>query len=254
MRLSLRSLGRRGWILSATTIALLASAALIAGSAAGAQGGAAKKAAPAVAQGAAGAAADIELQGIKDVNELFKGIPQSGPWLGRASAPVQFVVFADLQCPFCKEFDVEVMPTLVREYVRTGKIRVYFSGMDFISSDSTRGLKAAAAASAQNRLWQVVTLLFINQGEERTGWLSEKMVAAVAKAVPGLDVKKFDSARKGKSVDSLLGNWKALAEGGGVSSTPTFFAGKANRLAPFTVRSLTPAPFRSGLDKILAAR
>lgn len=251
MRLFRRSLGRRGRIVSAATVAVLASAALIAGSAIGAQGSSAAKAAPVVVKGAA---ADIELEGVKDVTELFKGIPQSGPWLGRASAPVQFVVFADLQCPFCKEFDVEVMPTLVREYVRTGKIRVYFSGMDFISADSTRGLKAASAAAAQNKLWQVVTLLFINQGTERTGWLSDKMVAAVAKAVPGLDVKKFDSARKGKAVDGLLGNWKALAEGGGVNSTPTFFAGKANKLAPFQVGSLTPAPFRSGLDKIIKAK
>lgn len=250
MRLSPRSLGRRGRIVSAATVAVLASAALIAGSAIGAQSSSAAKAAPVVK----GAAADIELQGTKDVTELFKGIPQSGPWLGRANAPVQFVVFADIQCPFCKEFDVEVLPTLVREYVRTGKIRIYFSGMDFIGPDSTRALKAASAASAQNKLWQFVTLLFINQGTERTGWLSDKMVAAVAKAVPGLDVKKFDSARKGKAINGLLGNWKALAEGGGVTSTPTFFAGKANKLAPFQVNSLTPAPFRSGLDKIIKAK
>ena len=163
-------------------------------------------------------------------------------------------MFADLQCPFCNKFDTGVMPTLIRDYVRTGKVRVFFSGMDFVGSDSNRGLKAAAAAAAQNRLWHVVSILYDNQGAENKGWLSDKLVGNVAKAVPGLDTKKFAKARKDKSIDKLLSQWKQLATSARVTSTPTFFAGRAGKLAPFQVSALEVAPFKAGLDKLLAAK
>jgi protein-disulfide isomerase len=38
------------------------------------------------------------------VDALFKGIPQSGTTLGRASAPVTMVEYIDLQCPACRRF------------------------------------------------------------------------------------------------------------------------------------------------------
>ena len=34
----------------------------------------------------------------------FKGIPQSGIALGSPKAPLTMVEFADLQCPFCGEY------------------------------------------------------------------------------------------------------------------------------------------------------
>jgi protein-disulfide isomerase len=251
MPLSLRSLTRRARIVSATSVAVLASGALIAASAAGAQGGSAAKAVPTAGKGAS---ASIVLNGVNDVTTLLKGIPQAGAWLGSAAAPIQMVVFADLQCPFCKQYDTEVNPTVIRNYVRTGKVRLFFAGMHFIGSDSTRGLKAAAAAADQNRLWYVVSLLYINQGVENKGWLSEKMLAAVAKATPGLDVKKFDAARKGKGIDGRMTSWDNLAQSAGVNSTPSFFVGTPGKLSPFVPSALSPAPFKTALDRLIKAK
>ena len=161
------------------------------------------------------------------------------------------VVFADLQCPYCKIYDVEINPTIIRTYVRTGKIRLYFSGMDFVGKDSNRGLKAAAAAAAQNRLWNVINLLYVNQGRENAGWLSDKMITAVAKATPGLDLKRFDSDHKGKAIDARMKNWQALAAGAGVDSTPTFFVGRPGKLAPLQVSQLQASQFTAALDKLV---
>ncbi len=74
------------------------------------------------------AAAVGDVKGAADTIALLKGIPQSGAWLGAPEAGVQPVVFADLQCPFCGQFDTRVMPTLIRDYVRKGKVRAFFSG------------------------------------------------------------------------------------------------------------------------------
>lgn len=242
----LRSLSRRSRIASVATVAVLASAALIAASATGAQGGSSSSA------GVAVAVADVK--GAADTIKLLKGIPQSGAWLGAPTARIQLVVFADLQCPFCGQFDTRVMPTLIRDYVRKGKVRVFFSGMDFVGPDSNRGLKAVAAAADQNRLWHVVGLLYGNQGAENKGWLSDKLIGNIAKALPGLDTKKFDTARKGKAIDKRLADWKALAKSAGVSSTPTFFAGAAGKLGLLSVTALEVGQFRAALDKLIAAK
>ena len=247
----MRSLTRRRRIVSAATVAVLASAALIAASATGAQGTATTKAAPAAPAVVSG---EITLNGVKDVTNLLKGIPQAGAWLGAASAPIQLVVFADLQCPFCKQFDTDVNPTLIRTYVRTGKVRLFFAGMHFVGNDSTRGLKAAAAAADQNKLWNLVSLLYINQGVENKGWLSEKMVGAVARATPGLDVAKLDSARKGKAVAGRMATWEQLASSAGVNSTPTFFVGTKGKLGPLAVTALEVGQFTTALDKIVNAK
>ena len=49
---------------------------------------------------------------------MLAGIPQSGIHLGSPSAPVRLVEFADLQCPFCREYTLQTLPQLVQDYVR----------------------------------------------------------------------------------------------------------------------------------------
>src|SRR3954463_15481260 len=56
-------------------------------------------------------------------DQTYAGIPQSGMHLGKVGAPATLVEIADLQCPFCAHYATTAMPTIVRDYVRTGKVR-----------------------------------------------------------------------------------------------------------------------------------
>jgi protein-disulfide isomerase len=65
-------------------------------------------------------------------NSLFAGIQQHGIVLGSPNAPVTLVEFADLQCPYCGEFARNALPQIVRDYVRTGRVKVAFQGLAFL--------------------------------------------------------------------------------------------------------------------------
>ena len=96
--------------------------------------------------------------------------------------------FIDPQCPYCREFETQVLPSIVKNYVRTGKLRIQMEPWAFIGPDSLRGQAAELAAAQQNRAFNYAELLYDNQGVENTGWLNDTMVAAAAGSIPGLRV------------------------------------------------------------------
>jgi protein-disulfide isomerase len=166
------------------------------------------------------------LPGCRDVETLFKGIPQNGLYLGSPSAKAQMVMFIDLQCPFCQNYETTVMPTIVKKYVRTGKVRIQVEPWAFIGPDSVRGQKAMFAAAKQNKAWNFAEVLYLNQSTENTGWLSDSMVAQAAASVDGLDVKQLWTDRKSSSVAKSANDVAALAQERNVTGTPTVFVGR----------------------------
>src|SRR5207248_5606750 len=123
--------------------------------------------------------------------DLLDGIPQRGLDLGDPDAPVTLVEYADLQCPYCAYWSRTTFPVLVRDYVRPGKVKLVFRGLAFLGPDSREALQVALAASAQNRLWDMVERLYAVQGPENSGWVDERLLRAIGESVPGLDVERM---------------------------------------------------------------
>jgi protein-disulfide isomerase len=186
---------------------------------------------------------------------LLSGIPQKGTTLGSPDAPVTLVEYADLQCPYCAQWARNAFPELVRDYVRPGRLRMEFRGLAFLGSDSDKALRTALAAAEQRRFWDVLHLLFVNQGPENAGWVTEDLLTRIGAAVPGLDGKQMLDGRWSPRVDRHLAASAASAERDGVKGTPSFMAGPTGgELHPVAVKSLDAAPFRAHLDGLLAAR
>jgi protein-disulfide isomerase len=192
------------------------------------------------------------VSGGAETAKLFRGIPQKLNVLGNPNAPVTMIEFADLQCPFCREFALGALPTIVRDYVRPGKVKLVFAGIAFIGPDSETALRATYAAGLQNRLWNFLDLLYRNQGPENSGWVTDALLRATAKAVPGVDVGTLLSARQTAEVDNALLATRQQASSARVISTPSFFAGATGgTLNRINVTSLTPSAFRPALDALL---
>jgi protein-disulfide isomerase len=166
------------------------------------------------------------LPGAANVRKLFRGIAQRDNVLGVRGAPVTLVEYADLQCPYCRDFELQAMPGLVTDYVRSGKVRFELRPLAFIGPDSARGRAALIAAGEQNNLFDLMELLYISQGAENSGWLSDRLVQNAAASIPGLDVARLLESGATAAVESRAAAFDAEAQTASVASTPTIFVGK----------------------------
>ena len=190
--------------------------------------------------------------GAPQVESLLRGIPQDGPWLGRKTAPLTLIEYVDVQCPYCARFSSEVLPTVVKRYVRTGRVRILFRGLAFVGPDSVRGLRWATAAARQDRLWNVLELLFVNQGDENGGWVTQRLLNSVARDVHGLDVSRVRRDAGSAWVSEQLRAMAAAAKHAHVPGTPYFEVGRMlGPLEPVTMRSFSVSEFTSQLDRRL---
>jgi protein-disulfide isomerase len=193
------------------------------------------------------------LRDVAAVNVRFTGIPQHGTALGNPSAPVTLVEFADLQCPFCRQFASAALPTLVDRYVRSGKLRIEFRNLAFIGPDSRTAAQAAAGAAQQNRLWPFIDLFYANQGEENTGYVTSAFLRKVASGVRGLDAARALRDGAGAQAPAQLAQAQTLATRNGVSSTPSFLLGRTGgALRALNVTSLSAGSFTGPIDKVAA--
>ncbi|MDX6581700.1 MAG: hypothetical protein QOI10_884 [Solirubrobacterales bacterium] len=186
------------------------------------------------------------------VTKLFARIPQHEKYLGDSNAPVTLVEYADLQCPFCRQFTLDVLPTIVERYVKPGDLRLRFEPQTFIGAQSETAARVALAASLQNRLWQFADLFYRNQDDENSGYVTPDFLRSIAETTPGLDAQKALAAQTTKPVTRLLDQSKALFTDSGLTSTPSFEVEQGDAGHRLEVSDPSnPDDFTSQLDSIL---
>jgi protein-disulfide isomerase len=168
------------------------------------------------------------LPGAAEANDLFKGIPQHGLTLGKPNAPVTMVMFIDVQCPFCRDYETTKLPTIVQKYIRTGKVQLQLKPWAFLGgqgSQSFSGRLGLIAASFQNKAFQYAKVLYDNQGTEETGWLNGKMMAEIAASVTGLDLSRWQADTNSSAPKPIASQVDKLAVQDKVGGTPTVLVG-----------------------------
>ena len=152
--------------------------------------------------------------------------------------------------PYCARWEGSVLPDVVRRYVRTGKVRIVFSGMAFVGPDSLKALRTVLAAGLQNRLWNVVALLYRNQGAENSGWFTDSLARRLGASVAGLSVARMLADRTSRAVDTQLGAAEQLAATARINSTPSLAAGRTGS-SLHVLNAIAPADVRAELDALL---
>lgn len=192
------------------------------------------------------------LPNASTVHRLFSGIPQQGNALGKSSAPTTLVEYIDLQCPYCDQFELNVLPDLMSRYVRPGALKIEAFPIAFIGPDSQRGRLAAIAAAKQDHMFDFMELLYASQKTENTGWLSDTIVSRAAASIPGLDVPKLLADRKTSNTANVAKSFDQSANAAQVRATPTILVGKTGE-SPKQVALRTPTDEASVIAAINAA-
>jgi protein-disulfide isomerase len=147
-----------------------------------------------------------------------------GQVLGSKTAPVVIELFADFQCPACKQFVTLELPRLYVDLVTTGTLRIEARDIDILGAgnpDESLELAAGAfCAAEQDRYWQFHDLVFWNQGRENRGDHNATFLASVADQA-GVSRSAWDACLRRTDIRKPILDRTAAAAAQGISSTPT---------------------------------
>ena len=181
---------------------------------------------------------------VSTVEGELNGIPQNGNVLGNPKAPVTMQYFGDLECPYCRLFTLTALPDIIKNEVRTGKLKIEYKSMETATRNPPVFLvqqSAAYAAGDQNKAWYFIELFYNEQGKEDSGYVNEKYLTGLAEQVPGLNLGQWHQDRKSQSQaleTEVLTDEKESREVG-FEGTPSFMLGKTGqKLKPFSSTSL----------------
>jgi len=117
----------------------------------------------------------------------------NGNVMGDPNAPVKIVEYSDFQCPGCLRFYQQVEPSIISEYISTGKVHFTYRSMGkWIGSESVAAAEAAYCASDQDKFWEYHDILFTNWTGENVGDFTNKRLKAFAESI-GLDLNAFST-------------------------------------------------------------
>jgi protein-disulfide isomerase len=181
------------------------------------------------------------LPGAAEANNLFKGIPQNGLTLGEPKAPITMEMFIDVQCPICQNYEVANLPTVVKNDIANGKVQLHLKPWSFISAQSFTGRLGVIAAADQNKSFEYAKVLYDNQGQEASGWLTGREMAIIAASVDGLNLAQWRDDVNGSASQATAKGVDTLASQLKVTGTPTILIGcTGGKLQNVTTPSLAP--------------
>ena len=166
---------------------------------------------------------------------------------GRSDAPLTLVEYGDFECPFCAR------ATGVTHELRErfgDELRYVFRHLPLVDVHPHAELaaRAAVAAHAQGRFWELHDLLFAHQDE-----LEFEDIVGYAAALD-LDVETFLRDLEAEYVAARVRADVESAEASGARGTPTFFVGDARHTGPHDTESLVRALESSRRDLQGSAR
>jgi protein-disulfide isomerase len=192
----------------------------------------------------------------KEVKKLLGGIPQAGNTLGSPSAPVTLQYFGDLQCPICREFSEGALKPLIEKYVRAGKLKIEYRNLETATREPetfrTQQI-AALAAGKQNKGWYYIELFYHQQGQEDTGYVTEKYLQELARQVPGMNLATWTADRGNGEFTNTITTDAQAANNSGFTGTPSFLLGKTGgQMSKLESSSLKdPSSFESAINSLL---
>jgi protein-disulfide isomerase len=169
---------------------------------------------------------------------------------GHPNAPIRMEVFSCYQCPPCREFYLETIRPLLKEYARDNKVCLIYYEFPLkihnYSRDTAR--YAVAAYRLGQDYWQRVSeALYTKQSQ----WARDgKVEAVVAEVLTPEEMAKVKEFLKDPSIDQSIDQDIAVGYERKVQGTPTFFLQAKGREEKVVGRVSYPV-LKDRLDQLL---
>ena len=166
-------------------------------------------------------AVPVNIKDVKTAGEPFIGDPQ---------ARVTIAFWADFQCPFCKRFEQDALPQIIKNYVDTGKAKVVFKDFAFLGNDSI------TAGEYNRAVWKLYpdkyfiwrTAMYDAQDAENGGFGNAASIDKLNATIAGFEAARIaaDVKANGAAYRAQMDANKAEAQKFGIGATPSFIIGK----------------------------
>ncbi|HVC51845.1 MAG TPA: DsbA family protein [Stellaceae bacterium] len=141
--------------------------------------------------------------------------------LGKPDAPITIIEYASLTCPHCRHFETEVLPTLKKKWIDTGKARLILRDYP-LDAPALRAAMVARCAPP-DRFYPFIETLFDNQ-EQWAGASDPDAELQKLALLGGMTKKQFTDCLADKTMENeVIGSRLAATQQLGVDATPTFF-------------------------------
>ncbi len=136
--------------------------------------------------------------------------------LGDPHAPVTVVEYGDLECPNCKQA-VAAVSMLLNRYENQARFIYRHFPLEEVHPHAELAAEASECAGGQGKFWQMLDLLFENQGHLKLNHLrgyAERLQ---------LDLPRFDAEMRDHVYLQRVREHQQSGRASGVRSTPGFF-------------------------------
>jgi protein-disulfide isomerase len=189
-----------------------------------------------------------------ETGTLLAGLEQSENALGSPAAPITLQYFGDLQCPFCRDFTIRVLPSIIQRWVRPGTLRIEYHALETATGEPDVFIAqqvAALAAGKQGKAWDFIETFYREQREEGSGYVTEAFLDAIAGHIAGLDSAQWTRDRADPDLAGQIADDEHAAENAGLSGTPSFLIGRtAGIMAKLSAEDQTS--FDTAIERLLA--
>ncbi len=162
----------------------------------------------------------VEISNVSGPDVLTRN---GSPILGNVDAPITLVEFGDYQCSFCKRHFDQTHDLIMKNYVKTNKVKILFKDLIVTPGrDSIHAAHATHCAKDQGMFWRYHYILYNNWEGENTGWVTTDNLNKFAQNLD-LDMNKFSKCMSENKWMKLINASKEDANTLGITGTPSFF-------------------------------
>lgn len=148
-------------------------------------------------------------------------VTQNDRVLGDPNAPVTMIEYSSLGCPHCASFHANTLPTIKKNFIDTGKVRLVMRDFPLGGPAYVAALMAHCARPEQ--YFEMIDVLFQQQANWAGSEDPRKALAMIGK-FRGMSQEKFDQCTNDEERLNNIRNVQLEAqEKYGVNATPTFF-------------------------------